>query len=378
MKGGIVMSTSNHDDHTNENKKERSDEARTVRKIVAIVLSVVLIAIIAVGISGYLYIKSGLEPVDPDDETEKSVEIPIGSSVSKIGSILENNGIIEDSRIFRFYIKFRNKSGFQAGEYQLSPSMSLDEITETLKTGKVVEEALATVTIPEGKTVEQIAEIYSKKMSFDKKEFLEKTKDVKYIESLIEKHPSILSEAILEPEIRNPLEGYLFAATYQFYEEDPSIESIIDKMLKKTERVVVPYLDSINEKDLTVHEAVTMASLVEMEARTKEDRKKIAGVFYNRLEIDMALQTDPTVLYAMGRHKERVLHKDLEVDSPYNTYKYPGLPVGPISNYAANSLEAIVKPITSENLYFVAAPSGEVYYAENYDEHIRLKNKHLP
>jgi len=91
----------------------------------------------------------------------------------------------------------------------------------------------------------------------------------------------------------------------------------------------------------------------------------------------LALQTDATVLYAMGKHKDRVLHKDLEVDSPYNTYKYPGLPVGPISNYAANSLKAIVEPITSENLYFVAAPNGEVYYAEDYDEHIRLTKKYL-
>ncbi len=378
MKGGIVMSTSNHDDHSNEKKKKHSDEARTVRKIVAIVLSVIVIAIIAVGISGYLYVKSGLEPVDPNDTTKKTVEIPIGSSVSKIASTLENKGVIEDSRIFRFYIKFRNKSGFQAGEYKLSPSMTLDEITETLKTGKVVEEAVATVTVPEGKTIQQIAEIYSSKMSFDKEEFVEKTKDVQYVESLIEKHPSILSEVILEPEIRNPLEGYLFAATYQFYKEDPSVEEIIEKMLQKTEEVVTPYLDGINEKGLTVHEAVTFASLLEKEARTVEDRKKISGVFYNRLEIDMALQTDPTVLYALGKHKDRVLHKDLEVDSPYNTYKYPGIPVGPISNFAQNSLDAVVNPVNSENFYFVAAPSGEVYYAEDYDEHLRLKNKYLP
>lgn len=378
MKGGIVMSTSNHDDQSTENKKKRTDEARTVRKIVAIVLGVLVIAIAAIGISGYLYIKSGLEPVDPSDNTEKTVEIPIGSSVSKIASILEDEGIIKNSRIFRFYTKFRNKSGFQAGEYQFSPSMNLDEITEALKTGKIVEEAVATVTIPEAKTIEQMAGIYSNKFSFKKEEFIEKTQDTQYIESLIEEHPSILSEAILAPEIRNPLEGYLFAATYDFYEENPSVESIIEKMLLKTEQVVSPYLDGINQQDLTVHEAITLASLVENEARTEEDRKKISGVFYNRLDIDMALQTDPTVLYALGEHKERVLHKHLEVDSPYNTYKYPGIPVGPISNFAANSLDAVVNPIDSNNLYFVAAPSGEIYYAENYDEHIRLKNKYLP
>jgi len=373
------MSTSNHDDH-NEKKKKRGDEARTVRRIVTIVLSIIVIAIAAVGISGYLYIKSGLEPVDADDTTKKEVKVPIGSSVSNIASILEEKGIIKDERIFRFYIKFRNKSGFQAGDYQFSPSMTLDEITETLKTGKVVEEPVVTVTIPEGKTIKEIADIYSKKVGINKEDFVEKTKNVEYVQSLIDSHPSILSEEILEPQIRNPLEGYLFAATYEYFEEEPSIETIIEKMLTKTENVVSPYLDSIEQQESidSVHEALTFASLVENEARSQEDRKMISGVFYNRLEIDMALQTDPTVLYAKGVHKDRVLHADLEVDSPYNTYKHPGLTPSPISNFAENSLEATVNPTSSENFYFVAAPSGEIYYSKDYDEHIRKKNEYLP
>lgn len=371
------MTPSNFDDETNENKENRYREAKTVRKIVAIVLSVFIFVIAVVGISGYLYIKSALEPVDADSTETKEIKIPMGSSVSNIGSILEENGIIKDSRIFRFYIKFKNASDFQAGEYKFSPSMEFDEIIAALKTGKLVKEPVATVTIPEGKNMKQIADIYSKKLGFEKEEFMEKVNDVAYIETLIEKHPSILSEEILDPEIRTPLEGYLFAATYEFYEEDPSMELIIEKMITKTENVVTPYLDTIKAKDMTVHEAVTMASLIENEARTEEDRKKIAGVFYNRLAIDMALQTDPTVLYAMGKHKDRVLYKDLEVDSPYNTYKYPGLPVGPISNFAENSMQAVVQPTDSEYYYFVAAPDGEIYFAKDFNEHIRLKNKYL-
>src|SRR5699024_5979987 len=116
-------------------------------------------------------------------------------------------------------------------------------------------------------------------------------------------------------DIKMPLEGYLYAATYAFYEEDPSIESITEKMLDKTKSVLDPYLEDIETSEFNVHETITMASLVEKEAKTAEQRKQIAGVFYNRLDQNMKLQTDPTVLYALGEHKDKVLLKDLEIES---------------------------------------------------------------
>ncbi|MYL53426.1 endolytic transglycosylase MltG [Pontibacillus yanchengensis] len=371
------MTPSKKDDQKNENQSKRTDEARTVRKIVGITLTALVLAIIIVGVSGYVYINSALKPVDPSDEEKREVKIPIGSSVSEISKILEKNEVIKDSRVFRFYIKFKNESGFQAGEYQFSSAITMDELISALKTGKVMKEPVLTVTIPEGKTIDQIADIYSKKTDIEKEEFLEKVNDVEYIQTLINQHPSILSEAVLDPEIRTPLEGYLFAATYQFFEESPSTTKIVEKMIKKTESIVTPMLGGIKEQGLTVHEAITMASLIENEARTKEDRKKISGVFYNRLEDDMALQTDPTVLYALGKHKDRVLHKDLEVESPYNTYQNKGLPVGPISNFAKNSLQAVVEPTSSDYFYFVAAPDGEIYYAKDFEAHKQLVDKHL-
>lgn len=377
MKGGIVMSPSKKDDQKDEKQSKRTDEARTVRKIVGITLTALVLVIIIVGVSGYLYINSALKPVDPSDEEKRDVKIPIGSSVSEISKILEENEVIKDSRVFRFYIKFKNESGFQAGDYKFSSAITMDELISALKTGKVMKDPVLTVTIPEGKTMDQIADIYSKKTDIEKEEFLEKVNDVDYIQTLINQHPSILSEAVLDPEIRTPLEGYLFAATYQFFEESPSTTKIVEKMIKKTESIVSPMLDGIKEQGLTVHEALTMASLIENEARSKEDRMKISGVFYNRLEDDMPLQTDPTVLYALGKHKDRVLHKDLEVESPYNTYQNKGLPVGPISNFAKNSLQAVVEPTSSDYFYFVAAPDGEIYYAKDFEAHKQLVDKHL-
>ncbi|GAB3795144.1 endolytic transglycosylase MltG [Virgibacillus kimchii] len=352
-----------------DNLIARSEEAKTVRKIVAIII-ISLLAILVIGVlSGYLYISSALEPVDPDSDEEITVEIPIGSSSSTIGEILEENGLIKDSRIFRFYATFNNTTDFQAGEYTFTPAMTMEELTASLQTGRVIADPVHTVTIPEGTTVDDIAEIYSEHLHFSKDEFLEMVNDPEYIEQLIESYPTLLSEDILSEDIRTPLEGYLFASTYSFYEQEPTIALVVEEMLNKTVSVVEDYVEELEESDLSVHEILTFASLVENEARTEEQRMNIAGVFYNRLDEGMQLQTDPTVLYALGEHRDRVLFEDLEVESPYNTYYIEALPVGPISNFAENSLQATLDPEESEYLYFLHDEEGEIHYAETFEEH---------
>lgn len=361
-----------------QNVIARSEEARMVRKIVAIIILILIIMLSFGTYSVYNYITTALEPVDPSSKDQIDIEIPLGSSSSTIGKILEENGIIKDARVFQFYVKFKNKSDFQAGEYTFTPAATLDEIIDSLKSGRVMLEPLYTVTIPEGKTIDQIAEIYSNAIQFDKEDFLEKVNDEQYIHELIEKYPSVLSDVILDPNILTPLEGYLYAATYEFYEEEPSIESIVEAMLDKTVEVLSQYQGQINEMDYSVHEAITFASLLENEARTDEERKLIAGVFNNRLEAGMPLQTDPTVLYALGEHKDRVLLEDLEIDSPYNTYVVNSLPIGPISNFGVNALEATVEPEETEYMYFLHDYEGNIYYSVTHDEHVELKRQHRP
>ncbi|RWZ59992.1 endolytic transglycosylase MltG [Halobacillus fulvus] len=367
---------SNFKDKYRERLQKRTEEASTVRKIVASVLTILVVVLVVGGLSGFFYVKGALEPVDADDNTAQNVEIPLGSSTSSIASILEENNIIKNDLIFRFYTKFNNETGFQAGNYQFTQSMSLDEIIETLKTGRLVKEPVEEVTIPEGRNMEQIADAFAEKFDFTAEEFMERANDEEYLKDLIERYP-VLTEDILKEDIRYPLEGYLFAATYPIYVDNPEIDTIIEDLIQQTQSVVMPYEQALAERDLSIHEGVTMASLVENEARTVEDRKKIAGVFYNRLEVDMMLQTDPTVLYAHGEHKDRVLYEDLEIESPYNTYYVEGLPVGPISNFNANSLEAVAKPEESDNIYFLADSEGNIYYAETLDEHNALKQEHI-
>lgn len=376
MKGGGKMSKENRKEKFKENLTERNTEASTVRKIVSIILFSLILIVIIGGVSGYTYIKNALKPVDEDNKEKIEIEIPLGSSTSQIANILEENNVIKDARVFRFYIKFKNKSDFQAGTYTFSQANTLDEITEILKSGKVMEEAIHTITIPEGKTIEQIASIYEKQLSFTKEEFIEKTEDEEYIKELMNQYPSLLTDEILDEDIKSPLEGYLFAATYSFYVNEPTIEEVINQMLKKSVDIMQEYEKGILEKDMTIHEAFTFASIVENEAKTEEQRVKIAGVFYNRIEEGMKLQTDPTVQYARGEHKERLTYKDLEVKSPYNTYYIEGLPIGPISNFAENALAAVVSPDDSDYLYFLHDFEGEIHYSKTNDEHNEKKQKY--
>lgn len=371
------MTKKNNDSKYKKKLFERAKEAKTVRKIVLIIVLALVLIFVVGGISGYKYVKSSLKPVDPDSANRIDIDIPMGASTSDIASILEENDVIKSALIFRFYIKFKNESDFQAGEYTFSKSMTVHEITESLKRGRVIKEPVHTVTIPEGKNIQEIAEIYEDNLPIEGDEFLDKVNDRDYIETLMEAYPDILTEDILDEEIRTPLEGYLFAATYNFYFEEVEIDEIIEKMLQKTEQVLVPYLDDINKLDLSVHEAVTFASLVEKEASKESQRKKIAGLFYNRLDEGMKLQTDPTVLYALGEHKSKVLEKDLEVDSPYNTYQIDTLPVGPIANFSESSLEATVDPDDSEYIYFLHDDEGDIHFSETYEEHLKNKEKYI-
>jgi UPF0755 protein len=356
---------------------EHQSEARIVRRIVLTITIVTLLIFIFIGGGGYLYIKSALEPVDKDSKVQKKVEIPIGSSVTGISEKLAASGIIKNAKVFKYYVKFKNEAGFMAGEYELSPSMEIPEIVNRLKTGKVLQQAAFQLTVPEGKQLKEIAQIMAKAVNKPEEEVFSQLNDRTFIQTLMAKYPALLTTDILNPNIKYPLEGYLFPATYPFYKQNPTIEEMVVTMLNQTQKVITPYLAESSDGELTAHQLLTMSSLIEEEATEKADRNKISSVFYNRIEQGMPLQTDPTVLYAQGKHKERVLYEDLEVNSPYNTYKHKGLPPGPIANAGKDSLEAAVNPADTKHLYFLATAKGEVIFTNTLDEHNAAKAEHI-
>jgi UPF0755 protein len=364
-------------DHIRQKMIENQVEAKVVRKIVLVVTLAILLTALIIGGGGYFYIKSSLEPVDPGNKKEKIVEVPIGSSVTGIANALEDKGIIKDARVFKYYVKFKNESGFMAGEYHMNPSMTIPQIINSLKTGKVMQKVAMKVTVPEGKQLSEIALIIAKAVNKPEEEVFAKLNDREFLKTLMEKYPYLLTADILNENVKYPLEGYLFPATYPFYTKSPTIEGMVTTMLDKTKTIVTAYQKEITKKQFTPHRLLTMASLIEEEATQKADRKTISSVFYNRIETGMPLQTDPTVLYAQGKHKARVLYEDLEVDSPYNTYKNTGLPPGPIANAGVMSIEAALMPDKTDFLYFLATSEGEVIFTSTLEEHNREKEKHI-
>ena len=233
------------------------------------------------------------------------------------------------------------------------------------------------ITIPEGRQLKEIASIISKKASFSEQEIIQKLTDKTFIESMRAKYPDLLTDDIFGENVKYALEGYLYPATYPYYKKDPTLEEILEPMIKKMSEVVATYIPQLQEQKMSVHRFVTLASLIEEEATEKADRQKISSVFYNRIEKDMPLQTDPTVLYALGEHKDRVLYKDLEVDSAYNTYQNKGLPPGPISNAGKISFVAALSPEDTDFLYFLATKEGDVIFTKTLDEHNKEKDKHI-
>ena len=255
-------------------KSSREQENRVVSKIVTIVVVALLIMGSILAISIYRYVSSGLKPLDADNSEKIAVEIPQGSSNKAIGEILEKDNVIKSGMIFNYYTKFNNLTGFQAGKYNLSPDMTLDEISEALVNG-TGGAADMKLTIPEGYDIDQIGDALAKDLKFKKKEFLALMEDETFFEELHKKYPQLLDSAAAAEGVRYRLEGYLFPATYDYY-QGTDLKTFITSMVDKTNSVMSPYYQTITDKGLTVQQVLTLASLVEKEGNNESDRRKIA------------------------------------------------------------------------------------------------------
>ena len=344
---------------------------------ISIVVTIFLLAGCVLG--AMFYVKSLFTPANPSQTEAVTIEIPLGSNSTTIANILVENGLIKNALGFKAYTKWADTDPMLAGTYQLSPSMSMEEIVAVLKGNQVKNLVEYKLAIPEGLQLVEIAERIATFINGDADAVLAELNDTAFLQEITAGYPTEMTEGIFKKGTRHALEGYLFPATYFFY-EDPGmlgLKMIVKPMLDETEKVYNEYMAQATEKGFTFHELLTLSSLIEEEATAKVDREKISSVFYNRLAISMPLQTDPTVLYAMGKHKDRVLYKDLEIVSPYNTYQNTGLPIGPISNSGISSVEAALNPKDTNYLYFLANKDGEVFFAEDFDEHKRLKEQHI-
>lgn len=355
----------------------RAKDAKVVRKVVFFVIAFSVLFFVITGFMAYSYVKSALGAVDPDSEAEVEIEIPLGSTSGDIARILYDHNLIKDERIFKLYVKLKNEVDFQAGQYTLSPAMTLPETIAELKQGKLIEEPLFRITIPEGKTIEQMAPIFASKLKFSEEDFLAAVQDEALIEQLMKQFPTLLTDEIKNKEIYEPLEGYLFAGTYDIFDEEISAKEIVTLMVERTNDIFEDRIELVEESGFTIHEILTLASIIERESKFSEDRPKVSQVYLNRLEKKMPLQSDITAFYGL-QHKAVVTYDDLKVDTPYNTYVIDGLPVGPISSPSIEAIDAVLEPEGEDftKLYYFSRPNGETFYSDTLEEHNRIKEKY--
>lgn len=363
---------------TNSKLVERQKEKKMVKKIVWSIIIILLTLLVIFGIASYQYVTSSLQPLNLTSKEEIQIEVPSGSSSADISQILEKNKVIKSASVFRFYIKLNNETDFQAGYYLFSPSMTIEEIIQSLQSGgSPVAFDGTKILVQEGLTIEQVAESVEKSTKYDSTDFIKKVKDSKFLMQLKETYPELLTSALESAETKYVLEGYLFPATYDF-SEDMSLEGVIENMVNKTDEVMQDYYSIIQDKKMTVQQVITLASLIEREGNSYEDRTKIASVFFNRIDAEMPLQSDISVLYALNKHKEIVTYKDLEIDSPYNLYKNKGYGPGPFNNPSEDAIKATLNPVDTNYLYFLADTStGKVYFSRTYAEHQELIDEYI-
>ena len=407
---GTVSFATNHEELTTGNanqkntevdelpKRSRRESAKPAKKKkkshlkgFLVTVLVLLILLGAGGFFGLRYAESALQPVDPSSKQYMTVQIPDGSNAQEIGSTLEKSGVIKNGLVFTLYVKYKNYNELKSGYYNLQKSMSVEDVIKELQKGGTPEPqevTLANLTIPEGYTLEQIAQTVGQ-LQGDFKEpltaeaFLAKVQDETFIAQEVAKYPNLLeSLPAKDSGVRYRLEGYLFPATYTI-KESTTVESLIDSMLAAMDKNLSSHYAAIKEKNLTVNELLTIASLVEKEGAKTEDRKLIAGIFYNRLNLGMPLQSNIAILYAEGKLGQNIsLSDDAAIDtsinSPYNVYTKVGLMPGPVDSPSLDAIESSINQTKSEYLYFVAnVQDGKVYYATTLEEHDRNVQEHI-
>lgn len=339
-----------------------------MKKIIIVVVAIIIAMIIGtLGIYKILTM-----PVSKNIE-EKTVVVPMGSGTEKIAKILKENNLVKNEFAFKLYVKIHKISNFQAGTYYLKESMNLKEITKMLQTGIMYDPNQITITYLEGKPMWYLADTIEKKTNNTKEDVYKCLEDKEYIETLVEKY-WFLTEEIENDDIYYPLEGYLFPDTYAIANKDVKVEEIFEKMLDRMDEVLSEYKDEIEENNQTIHEILTIASIIETEGTNAENRPNVASVIYNRLKRNMSIGSDVTTYYSVKANMaDRDLYQyEINAENPYNT-RGPNmggkLPVGPIASVGKQSIEAAIEPNDTEYLFFVSDKNGKLYFTKTNSEH---------
>ncbi len=330
-----------------------------MRKFLTAILFIIIFLILLAA-SGFFYVYHQIETPLAIKGEEREVSITEGLGVKAIGRQLESEGLICCANYFNFYIYLNNVKNLKAGDYSLSPSMSIPEIVDTLASGKVISHDVK-VTIPEGFTVKEIDARLAAAGLIQPGE-------------IADLDPQRVSSFKLQA---SSLEGYLFPDTYNF-DRKTTADDIVQKMLDNFDKKLTPEMRAeIERQGRTLNDIIIIASIVQQEASSTEEMPRIAGVFYNRLAIKMPLQSDATVNYITGKGMRQASTEDTKIDSPYNTYKYRGLPPGPICNPGLDAIRAAIWPEKNDDYYFLHPLNAPTVFSKIEEEHRANKAKWL-
>lgn len=342
------------------------------RNIAAIILVLLGITILSLCTIYNINIKA----VDKNDDSKIEVIIPQGTSKKEVGNILEKNGLIRSSTFFSIYIKLFDTKDFKASTYYLSKNMDLKEIINVLENGNSYNPNQIAITFKEGINIRKLATLIQDNTNNSYDDVIDTLNDKEYLDELIEKY-WFITDSIKNDKLYYSLEGYLFPDTYYFSNKSVTVKEIIEKMLDKMEKVLEEYKDEIENSSLSIHEILTLASIIEKEGKT-QDFAMISSVFYNRLKLKMALGSCATAYYGVGMDFDEVGIATSEMMSninDYNTYILTSLPIGPISLPGLNAIVAAIKPDESDNLYFLSDNEGVTYFFKTLQEQTAKKNE---
>ncbi len=359
-------------------KKVKTDElgrevvVKSVSSMYSIVMAIVYIVfvLVASGVCSYFAVTIAND-VFAFQKAEVTAEISLGNyvTVSDLAEILGDEGVIKYPTIFKYYARLKNDPGtFQAGKYEVTSNMNYDNLLAFFKKQNA-EREIVTLTIPEGYSVDEIIDLFVSNGMGTKEGFIDAVQNADYSDY---RFIQILEKDGISKDRKYRLEGYLFPDTYEFY-KDWSETRILRTLLDGFDaRFDEAYYEALEKSDMTLDEYITLASMIESEAKYSTDFEIVSSVFHNRLNSKgefPRLESDATIQYVFESHKNTITPEDLKIDSPYNTYLYDGLPPGPICNPGSTAILTAFQPAESDYYYFVSRPNGEILYAKTKAQH---------
>lgn len=337
-----------------------------VKIALIVVLAILLFVILCIGIY-----KIGTGRVSKD-ETLKEIEVTSGNTYISVSKILKENHLIKSEFFFKIYVKLHNPISLQAGKYELSENMNVKEIINVLSNGSTYNPNVVSLTFKEGINMRNVAKIIADNTENTEEDVFVTLSDTNYLDELIKKY-WFVTEEVKNKNIYYSLEGYLFPNTYSVNKTD-SVKKIFEMMLDNMSLKLSPYKEQIQSSTHNVHEILTLASIIELEAGNSNDRSGVAGVFYNRLKSGWSLGSDVTTYYGakIELHERDLYQREIDEYNAYNTRSSQmagRLPVGPICLPSLDSISAAVNPTISEYYYFVADKNKKTYFSKTYEEH---------